>query len=60
MIYSVHSQLQEVIRDIDSYKKGTVQFCSKNKLVVSLDNMGGRAEEIHPSSATGNWYGETL
>ncbi len=47
VIATVDSQLQEVIRDTDSYKEGIVQFCSKDKLVVSLDNMGGRAEEIH-------------
>ncbi len=46
-IASVDSQLQKVIRDTDSYKKGIVQFCSKDKLVVSLDNMGGGVEEIH-------------
>ncbi len=46
-IATVDSQLQKVIRDTDSYKKGVVQFCSKDKLVVSLDNMGGGVEEIH-------------
>ncbi len=46
-IATVDSQLQKVIRDTDSYKKGMVQFCSKDKLVVSLDNMGGGVEEIH-------------
>ncbi len=45
-IATVDSQLQKVIRDTDSYKKGIVQFCSKDKLVVSLDNMGGGEEEI--------------
>ncbi len=47
VIATVDSQLQEVIRDTDSYKKDIVQFCSEDKLVVSLDNMGGGAEEIH-------------
>ncbi len=47
VIATVDSQLQKVIRDTDSYKKGIVQFCSKDKLVVSLDNMGGGVEEIH-------------
>ncbi len=46
VIATVDSQLQKVIRDTDSYKKGIVQFCSKDKLVVSLDNMGGGVEEI--------------
>ncbi len=46
-IATVDSQLQKVIRDTDFYKKGMVQFCSKDKLVVSLDNMGGGVEEIH-------------
>ncbi len=46
-IASVDSQLQKVIRDTDFYKKGIVQFCSEDKLVVSLDNMGGGVEEIH-------------
>ncbi len=45
-IATVDSQLQKVIRDTDSYKKGIVQFCSEDKLVVSLDNMGGGEEEI--------------
>ncbi len=43
----VDSQLQKVIRDTDPYKKGIVQFCSQDKLVVSLDNMKGGVEEIH-------------
>ncbi len=46
VIATVDSQLQKVIRDSDSFKKGIVQFCSKDKLVVSLDNMGGGVEEI--------------
>ncbi len=46
VITTVDSQLQKVIRDTDSYKKGIVQFCSKDKLVVSLDNMGGGVEDI--------------
>ncbi len=46
VIATVDSQLQKVIRDTDSFKKGIVQFCSKDKLVVALDNMGGGVEEI--------------
>ncbi len=46
VIATVDAQLQKVIRDTNSYKKGIVQFCSKDKLVVSLDNMGGGVEEI--------------
>ena len=45
-IAAVDSQLQKVIRDTEFYKKGIVQFCSEDKLVVSLDNMGGGVEEI--------------
>ncbi len=47
VIATVDSQLQKMIRDTDFYRKGIVQFCSKDKLVVSLDNMGGGVEEIH-------------
>ncbi len=46
-IATVDSQLQKVIGDTDPYKKGILQFCSENKLVVSLDNMKGGVEEIH-------------
>ncbi len=46
VIATVDSQLQKVIRDTNSYEKGIVQFCSEDKLVVSLDNMGGGEEEI--------------
>ncbi len=45
-IATVDSQLQKVIGDSDFYRKGIVQFCSQDKLVVSLDNMGGGVEEI--------------
>ncbi len=47
VIATVDSQLQKVVQDTDSYKNGIVQFYSKDKLVVSLDNMGGGVEEIH-------------
>ncbi len=46
VIATVDSQLQKVIRDTDFYKKGIVQFCSEDRLVFSLDNMGGGMEEI--------------
>ncbi len=46
-IATVDSQLQKVIGDTDFYKNGIVQFCSQDKLVVSLDNMGGGVEEIN-------------
>ncbi len=46
-ITTVDSQLQKVIRDTDFYRKNIVQFCSQDKLVVSLDNMKGGVEEIH-------------
>ncbi len=35
-ITTVDSQLQKVIRDTDFYRKDIVQFCSQDKLVVSL------------------------
>ncbi len=46
-IATVDSQLQKVIQDTDFYENGIVQFCSQDKLVVSLDNMNGGVEEIH-------------
>ncbi len=45
-IATVDSQLQKAIKDTHLKKKGIVQFCSEDKLVVSLDNMGGGVEEI--------------
>ncbi len=47
IIATVDSQLQKVIQDTDFYENGIVQFCSQDKLVVSLDNMKGGVEEIH-------------
>ncbi len=46
-IATVDSQLQKVIGDTDFYENGILQFCSEDKLVVSLDNMKGGVEEIH-------------
>ncbi len=46
-IAAVDSQLQKVIGDTDFYENGILQFCSEDKLVVSLDNMKGGVEEIH-------------
>ncbi len=46
-IATVDSQLQKVIGNTDFYKNDIVQFCSKDKLVISVDNMGGGVEEIH-------------
>ncbi len=45
-IATVDKKLQEVIENTDFYRKGIVQFCSNDKLVVSLDNMGGGTEEV--------------
>ncbi len=45
-ITTVDSQLQKVINDTHFKNDDIVQFCSKDRLVVSLDNMGGRREEI--------------
>ncbi len=45
-IDTVDSQLQRAIKDTHVKKKGIVQFCSEDKLVHSLDNMGGGVEEI--------------
>ena len=39
-ITAVDSQLQKMIVDTDLCKKGIVQFCSKDKLIVSLFNIG--------------------
>ncbi len=45
-IASFDKQLQNVIRETDFFTNDIVQFCSEDKLVVSLDNMGGGMEEI--------------
>ncbi len=45
-IDTVDKMLQEVIENTDFFRKGIVQFCSNDKLVVSLDNMGGGIEEV--------------
>ena len=46
-IASFDKELQSVIRDTDFFEKDVVQFCSECKLVVSMDNMGGGAEEVN-------------
>ncbi len=45
-ITKVDSQLQKVITDTHFKNDDIVQFCSKDRLVVSLDNMEGKREEI--------------
>ena len=45
-IASFDEELQRIIRDTDFFKNNLVQFCSKAKLVISMDNMEGGAEEI--------------
>ena len=46
-IASLDEELQKVIRDTDFFKEHVVQFHSTGKLVVSMDNMGGGAEEVN-------------
>ena len=46
-IASFDKELQSVIRNTDFFEKGIVQFCSEGKLVISMDNMGGGAEEVN-------------
>ncbi len=46
-ISSVDKELQKVIRDTDFFKKNLVQFFSEDKLVISMDNMGGGKDEIN-------------
>ncbi len=54
-ITKVDSQLQKVIKDTNFTDNDIVQFCSEDKLVVSLDNMGGGREEIdHLHQLLGN------
>ncbi len=54
-ITTVNSQLQKVIKDTHFKNDDIVQFCSEDRLVVSLDNMGGGREEIdHLHQLLGN------
>ena len=46
-IASFDEELQSIIRNTDFFEKDIVQFCSEGKLVVSMDNMGGGAEEVN-------------
>ena len=46
-IASFDEELQKVIRDTDFFKEKVVLFHSAGKLVVSMDNMGGGAEEVN-------------
>ena len=46
-IASFDEELQSIIRNTDFFEKGIVQFCSEGRLVVSMDNMGGGAEEVN-------------
>ena len=45
-VASFDEELQKIIRDTDFFEKNIVQFCSDGKLVISMDNMGGGAEEV--------------
>ncbi len=54
-ITTVDSQLQKAIKDTHFKNDDVVQFCSEDRLVVSLDNMGGGREEIdHLHQLLGN------
>ena len=46
-IESFDKELQTIIRDTDFFEKNVVRFCSKDKLVISMDNMEGGAEEVN-------------
>ena len=46
-IESFDKELQKIVRDTDFFEKNVVQFCSKDKLVISMDNMEGGAEEVN-------------
>ena len=46
-IASFDKELQSIIRNTDFFEKDIVQFCSEGKLVVSMNNMGGGAEEVN-------------
>ena len=46
-IATFDKELQSIIRDTDFFEKDIIQFCSEGKLVVSMDNMGGGAEEVN-------------
>ena len=46
-IESFDRELQRIIRDTDFFEKNVVQFCSKDKLVISMDNMEGGPEEVN-------------
>ena len=39
-------QIQEVIRSTKFFEKDIVKFCSQDRLLVAIDNMGGGAEEV--------------
>ena len=45
-IKMLNQQLQRCIETTDFYDKDVVQFFSEDELIVTLDNMGGGAEEI--------------
>ena len=45
-VSSFDKELQKVIRDTDFFKSDLVQFFSEDKLVISMDNMGGGSDEV--------------
>ena len=45
-ISKIDSDLQSIIRDTDFFEKGIVQFCTEDKLIVSMDNMEGGVREV--------------
>ena len=46
-IASFDKELQSIIRNTDFFEKDIVKFCSEGKLALSMDNMGGGAEEVN-------------
>ncbi len=45
-VSSFDKELQKVIQDTDFFKSDLVQFFSEDKLVISMDNMGGGKDEV--------------
>ena len=45
-ISQLDEELQSIIRGTDFFEKGIVQFCSEDKLIVTLDSMKGGEEEV--------------
>ena len=39
--------LQSIVRGTDFFEEGLVQFCSEDKLIVTMNNMNGGVEEVN-------------